>query len=866
MQPFAINVSGDGTPTDHEIALGLKLAATIDNRKALSGLQSAYGTLPSANGYLTGYNIGGVTRITVIRNSSPEQIDNDLLEEERFAHLAVPVMYSGQVLRGVCTPGAGLDLDISYQTQRRLAGYNDDKIDHESRIAETKFEVSYNNIHDELWPEETYGNMWTQYRELYPTWFSGLMGSVVQIVAGYGKQIKGKRNNLFIPDSVYEAIELEVGKYKPHGCKGKPPLSGQIQFDYKYYTGNGVVFGDDGKPWLLSISETYGAMAMPLPMIPSTCTKAFRDYIEKVNDTEILEILDRFGGMPSGEGFPDNWTDWERAGVVVKMCDMGAFYYWLPLAGTTLGWSFSETTREAVNSGYNYGPTTMQKVAVYSLRFTIPAISTAVSEVDAPERLSEYLSETLGFFTGNSGDAAQYKMGRMPSELKARVEAYFEELDPNSRNPEAEFTYWDGATAPPLANCTAALRKTNEGNVWGRFGEFKLPMTQGEDRSCYSHEFRPWPDPDKEFSDAEITFDTVVYAYFVGDDLKHIHCTNDPRKKTKEEPKWTVDDMFIIGEEEYSWGEGEEQVFGNFYTSDFDERESRAPAVVKLKRKGWHDAMYPWSCRIPATLTDGNVYRTHQFRFTETTDREDAFTKRTGVCVPFYNRDGCVHGYYTWSMKNGTNHIKWGGLAGDPYSYRCFMHGPFSWVWTSPIDVPSWTVNGLPVYDDDYTVQVHTEYYNPYILATWRGKFYSIPWPSELEQEPWLKFGQNVTDLYWGNLYTRHPSYDSDLLSSLSLSEYTDPVPDPEYTHGKMELSYLPAVIKMPGHGGEQFYKFCPYKLAGVTITYMFTAHRNLMGKRQFATASDPGNTASVGQTRFSTGDGRHYFIGVINE
>ena len=64
---------------------------------------------------------------------------------------------------------------------------------------------------------------------------------------------------------------------------------------------------------------------MPLPLVPATTTEAFREYIEEVADEEILKILDRFGGMPSGESFPvgQDFQAWRRAGVVIKVCDTG---------------------------------------------------------------------------------------------------------------------------------------------------------------------------------------------------------------------------------------------------------------------------------------------------------------------------------------------------------------------------------------------------------------------------------------------------------------------------------------------------------------------------------------------------------------
>jgi hypothetical protein len=859
MQPFAIHTgdASDGAPTKHEIALGAKLANIVEGRKALSGNLAAHGYLKTETGYLKAYNIGGVTKVIAIRNKPPAYHDEEGDEDDPHVHLSVPLMYSGQVLHGICAPGEGLTVEISTQTQRRLAGYNDDKISSETRITTGKFEVPYNNIHDEFLPEQSYDMVWTQYRDLYPTWFSGLMGKVVQIVAGYGKQNTNKKNNLFIPDSVKAAIELEIGKFKPHGCLGRPPKDGKIQFDYKFFTGNGVLFGDDKTPWLVWLSEIYGALAMPLPMIPASQTKAFRDYIEKVNDTEILEILDLFGGMPSGEGFPDNWTDWERAGVVTRLCDMGEFYQWLPFAGTTLGWSFSETGNEAVNSGYNYGPTTMQQAAVFSMRFKLGAITASSAKVDLPEGAELYFSEVLPKLYGNSGRAAKYKIGRMPGELAARIEPYVQAALQGGQNPAAEAAYWDEATAPPIASCSATLVKTSEGRVWGWGGPFKLPMTLGKDRSCYSHDFSPHPDPKKEFTDAEKTFDTVVYAYFVGDDLKHIHFTYDPRKVPSSRTPITEEDVRLIANKTTEWGEGDAEVWGNFYTSDFDAREWKTPSYFKETRKAWHKKVFPYYGQIPGSWPDGGLVRFHDFRERVVTEVTEGFNKKVGVCVPFYTRDGCAHGSHSHKLKSYTTTTWAGTLLSDPYSYRIFATGDHFWIGAISLDT-----FGVPKLWDDYTVQVYQQFYNP---AAGSAKGFIMEWPSELDQGPWANVGENVTDIYYAN-NTGPASHDVALWVDMQPGFESTFDPNQIVSSGDFELSYAPTIAKLPEPASDTFYAATPYVFAGVTLTYMFTGHKNLMGTKVFARGSEPGNTVVVGATRFNTEDSRHYFIGVINE
>ena len=95
---------------------------------------------------------------------------------------------------------------------------------------------------------------------------------------------------------------------------------------------------------------------MPLPIIPATATAAFRDYMEEVGDQEIIAILDRFGGMPTGESFPlreNEFEAWRRAGVIIKVCDSADFYDHIMYA-SACGWSFNLRGTEGYNTCYDY--------------------------------------------------------------------------------------------------------------------------------------------------------------------------------------------------------------------------------------------------------------------------------------------------------------------------------------------------------------------------------------------------------------------------------------------------------------------------------------------------------------------------------
>jgi len=214
-----------------------------------------------------------------------------------------------------------------------LSGYSTKPADlPPQEVALQRFRIGYSQMVEEFIPKFATNLAHTQYAQQRPTWYSGAMAEVMQIVGGYGRQDFDRlpktfpeRARMNLPEAARAKIKVALSGVRLPGYTGLPPANGQFQYDYKFFNTNGVSFDAAGKPWLLSV-RSNGVWAMPLPIVPATTTQAFREYVEKVGDEEILAILDRFGGMPSGEGFPTRYLQaWRRAGVVVKVCDVGDF-------------------------------------------------------------------------------------------------------------------------------------------------------------------------------------------------------------------------------------------------------------------------------------------------------------------------------------------------------------------------------------------------------------------------------------------------------------------------------------------------------------------------------------------------------------
>lgn len=99
---------------------------------------------------------------------------------------------------------------------------------------------------------------YTQYVAQRPTWYSGAMAEVMQIVGGYGRQDLGElpddkleRARLMLPEQVMAKIRTQMRNVRLPGYTGLPDKKGQFRYDYKFHNTNAVAFDTSNKPWLL---------------------------------------------------------------------------------------------------------------------------------------------------------------------------------------------------------------------------------------------------------------------------------------------------------------------------------------------------------------------------------------------------------------------------------------------------------------------------------------------------------------------------------------------------------------------------------------------------------------------------------------
>lgn len=173
--------------------------------------------------------------------------------------------------------------------------------------------------------------------------YSGAMKRVVQAVLGIG--------NTETDTEEYISGELPATA---------PDLAVWNQYDYTWLRTHGIHKADDGSIWLIEVSKLNGVCAMPLPIFKGTDSYQFMAWINQAGDTDTLNILLEFGGLPSGEKFPTSTdlADAITAGKVLQLLsasDVLPFYrdtvYSVDKNGVfpNCGWAFSESGKLSDN-------------------------------------------------------------------------------------------------------------------------------------------------------------------------------------------------------------------------------------------------------------------------------------------------------------------------------------------------------------------------------------------------------------------------------------------------------------------------------------------------------------------------------------
>lgn len=850
-RPYGLFSRGAELTAD-DIAFIEQYCKKVSNFKQLSNLESIKYTRELPNGgFVVIQDAGGTFRAIAYK---PEAVEESK-QGSGVVQFTMPMLFSGVIDQGIAYNGRGIEIKLTDMCIKRLGSY--DVAAPVAQIQELhRFRCQYNEEHKVILVPEYAQSfnpdnaMYTQYHGLKATWYSGAMAEVTQIASGFGRQKLDElpehpveRAVFVIPPAYLERIQAEIGEnVRLPGYTGLPNEDGKIPYMFTFHKTDIVSFDSQDNPWLVRV-QSNGVWAMPLPVIPVSTTQAFREYIAEVNDNEIQMILDRFGGIPSGEGFPYDAADfqrWVRAGVIIKVCDTSDFYDHSAYS-TVCGWSTNLRGTNLINTCYDYvdkycyGYTYQINLRLSAAqdRGWVKGRSFNDDPPNNPQRVAQYLSELFNELDkeGHQSASIRYKIRRVAmSDIEARA----------NRSGASDVEYWDNYQCDPIARHEGRASCSNHGYLFDGIG-FKLPEPFLD--GCISMDFSP-----QEEKESYPKLDTIIFAYYIGDDLKVIKNFLDERKVIKETEGNFEDDM-IVGSWEQTEYQGLTGLEGNYYSSDFDDRQEIAPTEIYSTLKGvdlgygkvlakYH--FYFW--------TDGYLSRTRYY----THQRYDHYKygKNTDECfiVPYFCRNATLYAQQERANREYIEEKFQLKSALDPNVYDMWTYD-WSWHWAGT--PPKMT--GMPFPVDSNPVWAETHHYRH------SGSAYD----DYADEGDWI--GPLPADV---TRYVNPPD------GGITLIEYggEPPIVEEWQEHRDVEATMkyalkvsivdLPRTIHSDKHN-DMYYGYSPDKWGNVIYE---DACKVMFGSVNYANISEKLNRHRYGYSRLANNEHAHTFIGVINE
>ena len=214
----------------------------------------------------------------------------------------------------------------------------------------------------------------TQYADLSPSAYSGLMAKVVAVVMARGLA---------------------------------------VSYFCTWALCHGVVLDSAGKPWLVEISRDNGVIAMRLPLDKGSATS----HVDAVRETVAL-----LGGLPNGKGFPAPaaLAGALASGAVIRLAsvaDMSPYFDKLEFRDF-IGWSMNDSGSEAQNCCYATDGEGVVTSYLYRLTMSIAAGGTSASGSAALTLLAEgplvihpVLGPQIGFSYGDESPPPARQLG-----------------------------------------------------------------------------------------------------------------------------------------------------------------------------------------------------------------------------------------------------------------------------------------------------------------------------------------------------------------------------------------------------------------------------------------------------------------------
>ena len=865
-RPFGLLQYGEDLNAD-ELAYVSQLVQQVSNFKSVSDLPSVkmVRALPEKGSVLI-VDMGGNLR--VITNKPIEQVKMPD-EFSGFPHLSIPTFFSGVVLTAKPAMGQGVTLSLTTQCRKRLNNYQSLA---PKEVTLKRFVIEHNPYFAEFIPQNPpVSYVLTQYATQRPTWYSGAIAEVMQIVGGYGitdlERLPNERYEqakLAIPKSVMKKIAEELDGGILPAYYGRAIR--QFQYDYKFAKTELVGFSPNGSAWLIRVSPS-GVFAMPLPLIPATTTKAFKAWAEDVQDDEIIAILNRFGGLPSGESFPvfEDFNAWQKAGVIIKMSDTGDFYDNNAFY-SACGWSANLNATEMVNTCYSFENESGWAIGkMYIGYFSygdlenhgyFPKNSGLSDAVDDDiKKAKQYADRVAELFSSNSAQdlAVQYKLRR------ASIQLLFNRANGVVFDEAKEKEYWQDLILEPIAVHFGNIYQWREDYLYAKEKPQNQPQIKFPEPflgGCISHDFgRADIGTQKtKFPD----MDCPMFAYFVGNDMKTVHYFKDWVKLGKPAED-NYSECMTVGQWDKTEWMTQTDIECHFYHSDFDDREEIAEQERHTQIKGT-DRGYdhtPFFAFGEMFSRVGRMWRNRYFSHKTNVITTSGRNLEVAICVPFFCRNAVLHANkngYSGANKTVSQNLY---SIQDPNTYGFWTHDSvFHWRDTLKDSNGIVRMDGNPYPKNANPVWVEVHHYEPTACSDFA------------DNGDWV--GGMPADYTW----LIHPNADAYLMSggggAPKIEEYSETVKEKAFysDSGSLKCSigdYADVVFENKSPD-KMYFEMSPSELGNI---FYKDADCVLFGEADYYSVSeytDDYMRFFKGASMVARRNANNHFIGVINE
>ena len=863
-RPYGLHVIG-GKLTDRDEAFVSVTAKRFSNLKDLSSVDSSRMVydLPDG-GYVVIQDMGNNFRVIAHKTSEVALIAIDGMATDY-----IPMLYSGVILNATPFKSDGVPIRLTESARRRLIDYSGSESLPPKEVALQRFRIEYDDKFRYFEPQYKGIRTFTQYHKLRATWYSGAMSEVVQIIGGYGRQDNDElpdkpieRKRFKLPARILKSVRAYTANQRLPAYNGIPQFEGKVKYEYGHRLTNAVSFDSAGKPWLLQINSD-GVYAMPLPMIPATTAPVFESYIREVADDELIHIIERFGGLPSGETFPvgNDFQAWYRAGVIIKVCDTSDFYTHSAFY-MGCGWSFNSNGAEGFNTCWRYDDNGLRQAYGFKIRLKLGAAVDSgwtlnAKKINDPQDsaiLNRYIVKLFSQLSGNGHRerAIRYKIMRTPShELMAHARANTGDVD-----------YWENLISEPIAIHQGNVSQVSSGPMWWghknpeSFGDLKFPNFTGD--GCQSFDMT-LPD----YKGPLVKCDTVVFGCYVNDQLTVIKYFIDERKfKSVDESNF--ERVMQVGQWEKTTTTSLSGLQGHLYTTDFDDRQESNDNVLFTQVFGEDLGYGNPLFRTPAlTYMDGSLSRTRYYSYLTQTTRTFNSSIRVAVCVPNLTRDCVLYAFKeSYSKKEFGSLMERRGVV-DPTSYRIWTYDfLYYYIGVQGKGSPAPTTGQFVYANYDPEINYNPTEYTPFADS---GNWYGVPANS-------FKNVSSICAIYTDrSSEVKHaggvliggeaPQVET---YSRSSSEY-----DKEQGKVSVSIKYKGASTIHRNTPEEFYYDFSPQFVGDSPIYFYRDATWIAFGQQRYVNTSElkaNGLRSYWGSTKLADHKSAHCFIGVINE